>query len=97
MTRCPACGGEAPDERRYCPSCARPLERTTPALTETSANSNAPGAPIRRESPGRGISAEFLDRARFLPGKVLAGHSRIIGPTRDRAGRKTHGRGGNAL
>jgi len=79
MTRCPACGGEAPDGSRYCPSCARPLEGLLSAPTETSAKSDAPGPPISSESPARGVSLDSLDRARFLPGTMLAGRYRIIG------------------
>jgi serine/threonine protein kinase len=66
MTRCPNCSGEAPDDSRFCPSCASPLD--------------ASGAAPTRTSLREGMSSQpSLDRSRFVPGTMLADRYRIVG------------------
>ena len=69
MIRCPACSSEAPEDSCYCPSCASPLDAPASAPTETSLESDSASA----------SSIDSSDRARFIPGKVLAKRYRIVG------------------
>jgi serine/threonine-protein kinase len=67
MPRCPSCDSEYPEGHRFCGACGSAVDETS-APTRTSLKSGA--------SPVSGPEGE---RARFLPGAVVAGRYRIVG------------------
>ena len=66
MAQCPKCTCECPDGARFCASCGGALETPTSAPTKSTVEMSHPSHPS-------------LDRARFIPGTVLAGRYRIVG------------------
>ena len=68
--RCPSCGRARAEDVRFCGDCGAALPRSGAAPTMTSP------APV----PARPSSAPSASDARFLPGQVLAGRYRMIGP-----------------
>jgi serine/threonine-protein kinase len=67
VATCPSCASKVSDGNRFCGSCGSPVETPTSAPTETSLKSQ-PAA----------ISHPSLDKARFIPGIILAKRYRII-------------------
>jgi serine/threonine-protein kinase len=68
--RCPSCGRAHAEDVRFCGDCGAALPQSEAAPTMTSP------APL----PARPPSAPPAGAARFLPGQVLAGRYRMIGP-----------------
>lgn len=71
MRRCPSCERELPDDSRFCSGCGEDLVSSTSAPTRPPSDSTASVSPISGEG-GFGT--------RFIPGTVLAGRYRLIGP-----------------
>ena len=67
MATCPSCASEVPEGNRFCGSCGSPVETPTSAPTETSLKSQAAAT-----------SHPSLDKARFIPGTIVAKRYRII-------------------
>ena len=71
MATCPSCASELPEGNRFCGSCGTPIETPTSAPTETRLKT-------RGQTSGLSPSPSSLDKARFIPGTVLAKRYRII-------------------
>ena len=67
MATCPSCASVVPEGNRFCGSCGSAIETPTSAPTETSLKSH----PATTSHPS-------LNKARFIPGTVVAKRYRII-------------------
>jgi serine/threonine-protein kinase len=88
VTKCVACGAALASETRFCPECGAPLAQPGDD-TETRLAPQASGAvttsrPSSRSSSGSQSgwlsTSAVVDEGRFLPGAILAGRYRMIGP-----------------
>jgi len=73
--QCRVCLAEAPESSRFCPSCGTALVESSVAVTVAGAQGvKAAGAAVVVRPP----STQSLDRARFVPGTMLASRYRIV-------------------
>ena len=70
MATCPSCASEIPEGNRFCGSCGVALPPSSMSPTETS---------LRSKPPATASSPDSIDRARFIPGTMLAKRYRIVG------------------
>ena len=70
---CPSCAIEVVKGARFCGACGTVLDKSS-APTETSLRSRPDDPPVAADR----ISSDSAERARFLPGAMLAGRYRII-------------------
>lgn len=81
---CPACGKEAIQRSRFCPSCGAPLTISatpTRSVADSPATPSSGGGAARQKtptSPGRTTSSGSVTDARFVPGTQLAERYRIV-------------------
>ncbi len=79
MIKCPACGANAPEDSRFCPACAAPLEdllTTAPAATpapRAAAPRSSSQAPARASSSFSGGAASVQRPASRLSGTAAGG------------------------
>ncbi len=78
MPNCPSCGSEVGEGLRFCGHCGAAVDRTA-APTETSFRDGSPGPSPVGGARGAQVSSESADRARFLPGTVVANRYRVVG------------------
>jgi serine/threonine-protein kinase len=71
MLACVSCSGPLPPGGHYCPTCGAPTAKPHEYATETSAGSRVAFDSPRSPGP---------PRARFLPGTIVGGRYRIVGP-----------------
>ena len=78
MPDCPSCGSGVGEGLRFCGHCGAAVDRaSTP--TETSFRDGSPAPSPVAGARGARISSDSADRARFLPGTVVAGRYRVVG------------------
>src|SRR5262245_34662240 len=73
MRRCPACASEIPEESRFCLTCGAVIAPSSHTPTRA-----ARGVEERRSVVASG--SDPADRGRFIPGTILAGRYRVVGP-----------------
>jgi hypothetical protein len=88
VTKCLACGAALASETRFCPECGAPLAqssedtetRLAPQASVTATTSRPTSRPTSGTPSGWLSTSAVMDEGRFLPGAVLAGRYRMIGP-----------------
>ena len=89
MTKCLSCGAALASETRFCPDCGAPLAQSSEDTETRLAPQAALGVTSSRPSSSRPSSGSHsgwlstsavMDEGRFLPGAILAGRYRMIGP-----------------
>ncbi len=80
--KCPACSRDAPGGSRFCPACSVPLGPISQASTWASRFDSPRRTPGGGGTGGAGwlSSSDTFGQSRFLPGTVLGGRYRIVGP-----------------
>ena len=78
VPNCPSCGSEVGEGLRFCGHCGVGVDSTS-APTETSFGNGSPDPSPVAGARGARTSSDSADRARFVPGTVVADRYRVVG------------------